>query len=419
MPSSDLHKRPTTPPGPSGIIELFCGAGGFTWGWHQAGYTPIAALDSEVAALRTHELNFGRTHALIVRRDLTAWPPSDLADLLGQRATNLAAVVGGPPCQGWSKVGRGKLRSLHAVTQSLLEDPRNQLYKRFLEFVLHFRPPLCVMENVPGMLSIEGINVADAVVRHFTDIGYACSYGIANARWFGTPQERRRLIFIAVRADLGFRIEASGLRDFSIGFRRSSTGLSDRVTVRQALSDLPAIVHGHTDDPLQYRRPVGRPSRYALWMRSGSNGLITDHIAREHNDQDVKAFGTMREGMVYADLAEEYKRYRDDIFTDKYKRLYWDRPAWTVTAHLAKDCYTHIHPAQSRTISVREAARLQGFPDDFRFFGNMGDRFRQIGNAVPPLLAWGVAAFVRASYEAAMRRSARKRKRRRRAQTSQ
>ena len=103
----------------------------------------------------------------------------------------------------------------------------------------------------------------------------------------------------------------------------------------------------------------------------------------------------MKEGMKYYQLNEKYKRYRDDIFRDKYKKLIWNRPAWTVTAHLGKDCYTHIHPGQARTISVREAARLQSFPDSFRFWGNIGDRFRQIGNAVPPLMAWGIAEFVK------------------------
>ena len=132
-------------------------------------------------------------------------------------------------------------------------------------------------------------------------------------------------------------------------------------------------------------------------MRAGSNGQITDHIIRSHNEQDLEAFATMHEGMLYTDLAPQFKRYRDDIFKDKYRRLYWDRPSWTITAHLAKDGYSHIHPGQHRTLSIREAARLQSFPDHFRFFGNVGDRFRQIGNAVPPFMAWGIAQYVRES----------------------
>ena len=130
-------------------------------------------------------------------------------------------------------------------------------------------------------------------------------------------------------------------------------------------------------------------------MRERSNGMITDHVTREHNAQDLEAFETMPEGGQYHELDARFKRYRDDIFKDKYRKLRWDSPAGTVTAHFAKDCYTHIHPDQARTVSIREAARFQSFPDNFRFFGNMGDRFRQIGNAVPPLMAYGIASYVR------------------------
>ena len=130
-------------------------------------------------------------------------------------------------------------------------------------------------------------------------------------------------------------------------------------------------------------------------MREGSNGLVADHICREHNEQDLEAFLTLPQGGIYADLPDHLKRYRDDIFPDKYRKLRWDRVAGTVTAHLAKDCYTHIHPSQPRTISIREAARLQSFPDDYRFYGNMGDRYRQIGNAVPPLMSWGIADYIK------------------------
>jgi DNA (cytosine-5)-methyltransferase 1 len=110
---------------------------------------------------------------------------------------------------------------------------------------------------------------------------------------------------------------------------------------------------------------------------------------------DLEAFSLMPQGGLYADLPERLQRYRTDIFPDKYRRLRWNGVSGTITAHLSKDCYQHIHPIQNRTISVREAARIQSFPDCFRFHGSMGDRYRQIGNAVPPLMAWGVAEYVR------------------------
>jgi len=382
-----------------GIVELFCGAGGFSWGWDRAGFDLLASVDCDPAAARTHELNFGARHGLTLNRDLEGFGPRELAALIGRRPHQLLALVGGPPCQGWSRVGRGKMRSLQLKAQSLLHDPRNRLYRRFLAFVEYFRPPICVMENVPGMLSIEGENVAEAILSHFAEVGYVCSVGLVNARWFGVPQDRRRLIFIGVREDISLQVDVADLEQFAPSFRMALLGLTSETTLRQAIADLPIIRHGETEDPQPYRPGVGRLSRYAKIMREGSNGTISDHVCRSHNRQDLAAFRHMREGMLYHQLPDRLKRYRDDIFRDKYKKLIWDRAAWTVTAHFEKDVYTHIHPEQARTISVREAARIQSFPDVFRFSGHMGDRFRQIGNAVPPLMAWGIAEYIRGSIE--------------------
>ncbi len=381
------------------IIDLFSGAGGFTWGWTRAGCAPLASIDSDPAAARTHELNFASAHGLTLNHDLLTFGPEDLASLIGRRPPGLLAIIAGPPCQGWSKVGRGKIRSLQGKALDLLRDPRNRLYRRFLDYVSYFRPPVCVMENVPGMLSIDGADVAQNIAAHFAGIGYRCTYALVNARWFGVPQDRQRVIFIGTRRNLGLKIDAAGLRDFALNFRVGMLDLADETTMARAIRDLPAIPHGTFTEPMQYERGRGSLSRYASIMREGSNGMITDHISRWHNRQDLSAFKLMRPGMLYDELPTRLKRYRDDIFKDKYKKLIWNRPAWTVTAHFAKDVYTHIHPDQGRTISVREAARLQSFPDAFRFVGHMGDRFRMIGNAVPPLMAWGIAEYVRAHLE--------------------
>ncbi len=220
-----------------------------------------------------------------------------------------------------------------------------------------------------------------------------------NARWFGVPQDRKRLIFLAVKRGLGIHLDAAELEQYGPRFRADRLGIGSEVTVRGAIADLPPIPHGSQEDPRVYERRSGRASRYAMLMREGSNGLVADHVTREHNEQDLEAFEYMPEGGIYADLPAHLKRYRDDIFQDKYRRLRWNAVSGTVTAHLAKDCYTHIHPGQPRTISIREAARLQSFPDDFRFYGNVGDRYRQIGNAVPPLMAWGIAEYVQQAIE--------------------
>jgi DNA (cytosine-5)-methyltransferase 1 len=265
--------------------------------------------------------------------------------------------------------------------------------------VVAFRPPMCVMENVPGMLSIEGRDITGPILQNFAAAGYRTTVALVNAVSFGVPQERRRLIFIGVRRDLGLRIEASGLTTFAEHFRHAVLGLHSHTTLRQAIGDLPNIEHGEREETQPYSRPPGRQGKYVELMRQGSNGMVLDHVCRGHNAQDLRAFRFMKQGMLYHHLPQRFKRYRDDIFKDKYKKLIWDRPACTVTAHFAKDVYTHIHPDQARTVSVREAARLQSFPDSFLFAGHMGERFRQIGNAVPPLMGWGIAEYIRGSLE--------------------
>lgn len=377
------------------FLDLFCGAGGFTWGWVRAGFVPVACIDNDSTALRTHEMNFGNLHCAVLNRDLGKTDVRELCELLGLRPHRVLTIVGGPPCQGWSKVGRGKIRSLGKAGRDLISDPRNTLYRRFIETVSYLKPKVCVMENVPGMLSIEDRNVAEVVKKNFEEAGYNSTYSLVNARWFGVPQDRQRLIFIGTRKGSGLSIDASGLEDFAGVFLKTFLKISRETAVADAFGDLPALENGAEEDPLLYRPVAGRPPRYTQLMREGANGLLTDHVCRRYNDQDVEAFATMKQGMKYYQLPRRFKRYRDDIFPDKYKKLIWHRASWTVTAHLSKDCYTHIHPLQPRTISIREAARLQSFPDNFRFFGNMGDRFRQIGNAVPPFMAWGIAEFVK------------------------
>jgi len=376
-----------------GVIDLFCGAGGFSWGWHRAGLKPLAAVDNDPSASRTYELNFGHAHTLVLNRDLGEFDPAGLSALLG-KGRAVYAISGGPPCQGWSKAGRAKLRSLSPEGLGPLQDPRNKLFRQFVEFVRAFKPPVVVMENVPGMLNIEGKNFAELVNTALRESGYHSDYSVVNARWFGVPQDRRRIIFIGVRRDLGVGIPVRELEDFGPRFRSETVGLQGETNLKQAIGDLPAVPHGIREDPQPYRRRPGRRSRFAELMRERSDGLVTDHVCKEHNAQDLEAFALMEQGGQYHELPSRLKRYRDDIFRDKYKKLAWDRPTGTVTAHFEKDAYTHIHPGQPRTISIREAARLQSFPDDFRFAGNMGDRFRQIGNAVPPLMAWGIAEFL-------------------------
>jgi DNA (cytosine-5)-methyltransferase 1 len=244
------------------------------------------------------------------------------------------------------------------------------------------------MENVPGMLSHNGKNVAEIVAASMKALGFVTSWALIDASDYGVPQVRKRLFFVGVRKDLGIEFQ------FPPAFGPTGERLHPLTTVRDAISDLPILRNGSR----KWIRPYAeRPgvSKYAQRMRrQADRQTVFDHVCRTHNDDDLEAFRLMKEGGLYRDLPTRLKRYREDIFDDKYKKLYWKHPSWCVTAHLSKDCYTHIHPSQARTISVREAARLQSFPDSFYFGGNMGNKFQLIGNAVPPLLAEEIGAAI-------------------------
>lgn len=373
-------------------LDLFAGAGGLSLGFHHAGFSPSFMIDNYAQSVETLEANFSHLGAQVLQKDLSKFTAHQFKNFLKKEGydNDFDVIVGGPPCQGWSLVGRGKLRSLGVATTSLFNDPRNKLYKRFIQYVREFSPSVAVMENVPGMLSHSKLNVAEIVARNLEDSGYNVTWDLLNAVNYGVPQKRTRLIFIGVRKDLDTSFKMPETH-FKNGKRR----FPER-TVRDAIRDLPVIRNGSQEWVRNYSNKRNS-SDFAARMRSKVKpDKVFDHICRNQNDQDIEAFKIMMQGDWYRDLPKKYKRYRDDIFEDKYKKLYWDKPSWCVTAHLSKDCYTHIHPSQARTISIREAARLQSFPDHFYFGGSgMGHKFRLIGNAVPPLMAEAIAKEVK------------------------
>lgn len=375
------------------VLDLFAGAGGFSQGFHWAGFLTAAAVDHNPHAIETLEANFGDHGTRTFLRDLGATSPVTFEQTLRAEGIDPAfdVIIGGPPCQGWSSVGRGKIRSLRTPGGRRQEDsdPRNELYKSFLRYVAHFQPRVAVMENVPGMLSHNGKNIAESVQDAMEAIGYTVTWKLVDASLYGVPQTRLRLFFVAVRNDLGIKFvfppthDARGKRIYS------------EVSVREAISDLPIIRNGSREWVRPYRTKKVL-SAFAKRMRRDANpDTVFDHACRTQNDQDLEAFRLMKQGGLYRDLPQRLKRYRDDIFHDKYKKLFWDKTSWCVTAHLSRDCYTHIHPSQARTISVREAARLQSFPDCFYFAGAMGSKFQLIGNAVAPIVAEKIAKAIR------------------------
>ena len=463
-------------------------------GFRTAGCRILAGIDEDDAANATFLDNFTR-----LQQDDPPFVPSpgegdlhdfDLDGIRGDETVDI--IIGGPPCQGFSRIGRAKIDSLRDEglrDEGFEEDPRNELYKIFLSAVRLWKPRAFVMENVPGMLSLGGQNVAEDIGGDLSESGYRVGYAVLNAVWYGVPQFRERLFFVGIRNDISampampaatHRAAAMPSGYFTTAIRSGAsewTGYlpiiqhydlrvdQDRATspatsVFQSLHDLPKLEDHLREGHLprgDFRRLMGYGipphSAYASLMRAwpgfGNAEGIVDHVIRRTR-RDYETFGRMEQGDRYPQaiaiatervmemfsgiiglaeteaegdglrrLRSEFENvrardipfkewspelvvvvkdffppYPEDKFVDKWRKLVPSEPSWTVTAHLGKDSYSHIHydSTQKRAISVREASRLQSFPDSFIFTGNMGDCYRQIGNAVPPLMAWSIAA---------------------------
>lgn len=352
-------------------VDLFSGAGGLGLGLEAAGWTVVAAVDDNQRALETHLANF-RGLALSVDMG-NVEEVSSLIDLL--KPLDIDLVAGGPPCQPFSRAGRAKIRSLVEGGNRTEHDSRKELWRSFVRVALELRPRAVIMENVPDMAIGDDVRVVREIADQFERGDYDVSYKLLDAWRFGVPQHRKRFIMQARRDGE------------SIAWPSES---EKRTVVRDAIEDLPRLRDTTGSREL---KSTGRPrSDFAKAMQSGdAPEVVFDHVTRPVRSDDREAFALMDSKTLYSDLPERLRRYSAASFNDKYKRLDWDDLSRTITAHIAKDGYWYIHPEEHRTLTVREAARIQTFPDAFRFSGTRSDAFRQIGNAVPPMLGAAVA----------------------------
>jgi DNA (cytosine-5)-methyltransferase 1 len=365
-------------------LDLFCGAGGMSAGFATAGFVVAAGIDSDPRAIET----FGANHlSKAVCQDLSRITSPEQAgtfiDRMGIPRPHV--IVAGPPCQGFSIVGRARIRSLPSEEQRRTILARNELYQNFFHFVAALRPLLFVLENVQAIKSWEGGLYFDYIVDSAHALGYDTFEDVLDAAQFGVPQYRRRQFIVGSRIGRLFRFPSPHHRP--------------QVTLTEAIADLPAVTAPSLIETLPY--VPRRTGEYQELMRSNvlaeEAGLVHDHVVRPIREDDRIAFLKLRPGGRYTDLDPDDQRYSADTFKDKYYKLKPDEPCITITAHMAKDGYRYIHweNEQCRTLSVREAARIQSFDDAYRFAGHRSSRYRQIGNAVPPLLAHEIAVRVR------------------------
>lgn len=353
-------------------VSLWSGAGGLDLGLQRAGYDVLVAADRDEWACQTNSFN---SAARVFCRDLDD-PDETRHWLRGLELPEVALVAGGFPCQPYSRAGTSIIRHLVETAGRPEIDTRAFAWQTFVGAVAELQPARALAENVPDLARFDDGQQLRDIVRALENEDYEVDVRVLPARLFGVPQYRERLFVQAARETA------------SIRWPKPPSG--EAPSVRSAIFDLPTVAAGAQTDPVPYE-PRATPPR---WARDGvspnTEHYLFDHICREVRPDDLQAFEQLSPGGTYLDIPAELRRYDDQSFTDKYKRLEWDLPSRTITAHIARDGYWYIHPEVHRTLSVREAARIQTFPDWFRFAGFPSNRFTQIGNAVPPLLGCAI-----------------------------
>ncbi|BAY93469.1 MULTISPECIES: DNA cytosine methyltransferase [unclassified Tolypothrix] len=371
------------------IIDLFAGAGGLTTGFHMAGFESLCAIDIDAKALATYKHNYPNTK--IIHQDIRQVNPSDLRLALGLQPEELTALIGGPPCQGFS-------RNIPAGDR-YLNDSRNQMYQTFLDFVQEFRPLYVVMENVPEILKAYNGVISEEITKNLKSLGYKVVSSALNAAYYGVPQTRSRAFFLAsLDHSLNFP-EPTHFGDIKSDYRSRKSSrqlnflqanISEIVTVRDAIGDLPPINAGQVYDAEIY--PSEPKTTYQAMMRSQSMKIV-NHIARALSPIQMSRARVLCEGQDARDLPPELAPKKH--YSGAYGRLYWDKPARTITRwvfHPGSGRF--FHPTQDRTITIREAARLHSYPDSFHFLGTYTDMASQIGESVPPLLGKAIASSI-------------------------
>ena len=387
------------------FIDAFAGCGGLSEGFKATNqYKTLAAIEWEKPQVLNlinrlkNKWDYQNADDIVMRFDiqrteelLNGWTDDEeygshpgLNSLIDGK--NVDVVIGGPPCQAYSVAGR--IRDANGMR----DDYRNYLFESYLKIIDAHRPKVFVFENVPGILSARpgGVQVTDLIRKAINDIGYTILDNLRSAQInlaeYGVPQVRKRVIIIGLRNDL-YEDPQATLEDFYSNILPQYKETTR--TVRDAISDLPRLY------PLNTIEKIGGKK---LSHSYNEDCAVTNHISRFHSARDIGVFRM---------LAEDIESGRNEYITTealrnlytqltgrnsnvhKYHVLRWDSPSNTIPAHLYKDGLRHIHPdsAQGRSITVREAARLQTFPDDYKFISSAGDNYKMIGNAVPPKFA--------------------------------
>ena len=334
------------------VLDLFCGAGGFSLGFVNAGYELLAGIDNDANAINTYKYNFGNKKGILL--DLFETP--NFIELDKKLGKSLDVIIGGPPCQGFSVAGK-----------RLADDPRNRLYKAYLDFIDRYKPKAVIIENVPSILSLYSGRIAKEITVDLEGKGYSISICKLNSADYGIPQARKRIFFVGLRNKKIF--------DFS---RLPVLPASKHITSKMALDDLPLLSNSNGGETLEYSK--NSTNEYQRKMRRGSE-KIYNHSAVIHKAETIRIINLVPDGGNYKNLPEDLQNTRRVNIA--WTRLNSKKPSFTIDAGHNH----HFHYKANRVPTVRESARLQSFPDKFVFVGGRVSQYRQVGNAVPPMLA--------------------------------
>jgi DNA (cytosine-5)-methyltransferase 1 len=354
-------------------VDLFCGCGGISVGLQSAGFEVIAGVDINKKYICSFTKNFPK--AKTITEDITSIPPEKFLEMIGLNKGELTLLAGGPPCQGFSKNVPRKYR--------FLEDDRNQLIRTFLDYCEGLKPKMILMENVAEMRN--GFNQAytQEIEQRLNEAGYTVHHTVLTAADYGVPQRRRRAFFMATR--LGFTFQTP-TRTHMPTDTETGKGLFDEqhyVSVWEAIGDLPSLKHG--DHPVVVNYADKPQNEFQVRMRKGKR-QVSDHVARRLAPTQYARLNSLKPGQGLKDLPPELQTKGG--FSGAYGRLTKDMIAPTITRwvfHPGSGRWGH--PVDIRTLSIREIARIQSFPDTYEFEGSFTDQAGQLGNAVPPLLA--------------------------------
>ena len=389
------------------FIDLFAGCGGLSEGFYKQGFRGLTHIEYDHYAcksLRTRMkyYDYHENEISVLERDIT---DKDIIEQIENEISGKSVdlLIGGPPCQSFSSLGRAKDEN------GMKDDPRNYLFESYEGILNHFKPKIFVFENVTGLLTakLDKEKTVDIILKRLGknyNLINNPNDMVLNSCDYGVPQVRKRVILIGVRNNIDISPKEVYANIIKTHYNPDSSqeekkGKKKYVTVKDAIYDLPSIKPGEGEKKVLHS--VNKWNNYLSKVRSKDENLLFDHVSRTHNDKDRKRYLEMSKNKwTYKELLEKkpsLNHIKQRVFNNSYVVQFWDKPARTIIAHLYKDGNQFIHPDynQERTITPREAARLQSFPDDFVFEGSRTQQYKQIGNAVPPLMAEAIAKSIK------------------------